>query len=143
MSGRCQILQEEPYIIVDVAHNPDSVAALSQFIASREFVLDERTNAKKIAVVSMLDDKDINSSLNEISGEIDEWHVAELNIVRAASKEKIVNAIQTNQKNAKIYQHAKLTIAFDVAKKSLKSKDCLLVFGSFFAVSDILRHYQK
>ncbi len=143
LPARCQILQEKPYIIVDVAHNPDSVSALSQFVASREFFLDEGSNAKIIAVVSMLDDKDINNSLNKISGKIYEWHVAELNVVRAASQEKIINAIQASQKNAKIYQHEQLTIAFDAAKKSLKSKDCLLVFGSFFAVSDILRNYKN
>ena len=141
--GRCQILREKPYIIIDVAHNPDSIAALSQFIESSELVLNEESEIKTIAVISMLDDKDINNSLKEMGIKIDEWYVAELNVARAASREKIVGAIRASQESAKVFQFEKLTTAFDAAKDSLKSEDCLLVFGSFFVVNDILRHYQK
>ena len=143
LPGRCQILREKPYIIIDVAHNPDSIAALNQFIESSALVLNEESETKTIAVISMLDDKDINNSLKEMKIKIDEWYVAELDVARAASREKIVSAIQASQESAKVYQYEKITAAFEAAKERLKLEDCLLVFGSFFAVSDILRHYQK
>ena len=143
LPGRCQILQKKPYIIVDVAHNHDSVAALSQFVRSSSINLNNGCASRIVAVFSMLDDKDIYSSLNAIGQQVDEWHIAEMDVARAASLDKITAGIKASQANAKIFQYEELTSAFDEAKVNLKLEDCLLVFGSFFVVSDIIRHYQK
>lgn len=151
--GRCQVLNEKPLIIIDVAHNQDSVHALSQFVESKKLskqlseqlskqtILDKNVVNKTYAVVSMLDDKDIELSLSQISSQIDEWHIAELAVPRAASKEKIHAAIAKIQPKSKVYCYDSIESAHDSVKKSLDYADCLVVFGSFFVVSDILRHY--
>ena len=146
--GRCQILNQAPLIIVDVAHNIDSVKALCQFVRLKKSKI--ANQGKTIAIISMLDDKDMNASLQQINEEIDEWYIAELPVTRAANIEKIKSAIQFAQGNSKkgsiknlkksliVKEFDSIKTAFTQVKKSIKPSDCVVVFGSFFVVSDIL-----
>ena len=77
--GRCQVLSQEPLIVLDVAHNEDSVVALRDFLAHFS------VSGKTYAVFSMLRDKDIAQSLEVMIELIDDWHIAELTVPRAAS----------------------------------------------------------
>ena len=137
VDGRCQILSQEPLIILDVAHNPESVNALSDFIDSRV------GQKRKIAVCSMLGDKDISSALEKIIDQIDEWYIAPLTSPRAASVEEIQSTIRDLDKDPIVKQFDSIETAYLTAKKSATKDDCLVVFGSFFVVSDILRHHQN
>ncbi len=139
--GRCQVISEVPLIIMDVAHNVDSVKALSAFVESKR--VNKPKNSKTIAVCSMLDDKDIENSLSKISQQIDEWWIAPLEIPRAAPIERIYSVIQSLQPSAKVTISDSINTAFLSARTNLESDDCLLVFGSFFVVGDILRHHNK
>ncbi len=134
--GRCQVLSEYPLVVVDVAHNEDSIKALAEFIADQKNI-----SGKKIAVCSMLKDKDISNSLANISNNIDCWYIAPLAVPRAASVQHIQEAIREKQENAHIVQFDSIFSAYLSAKQKLKEDDCLLVFGSFFVVGDILRHH--
>ena len=141
INGRCQVLSQSPLVIVDAAHNIDSVKALDQFVKLKKSEISNR--GKTIAVVSMLDDKNINASLRQIGKQIDEWYIAELPIARGASFEKIKSAILAIQESSKqdsiVREFDSIKNAFKFAKKYVEYSDCVLVFGSFFVVSDILR----
>ncbi len=135
--GRCQILNTEPLIILDVAHNEASVAELATFVQRNS------VSGKTIAVCGMLRDKEIASSLRRISHCVSEWHVATLKGERATSakelKHILCSDLQLNDaETTPIYDYASIIQAYGAAKETLTTDDCLVVFGSFFVVGDIL-----
>src|SRR5262249_21336659 len=76
---RIQIIQGQVTEIYDVSHNPAAV----KFLSDR---LDE-CKGKTFAVFSMLQDKDIVGSIQNIQEKVDVWYVAPLQTKRAASRE--------------------------------------------------------
>ena len=65
-NGRCQIISENPFIIIDCAHNPDGIAKLVK-------TLQEISRDKWIVVLGILDDKypdKVIKYLSEIACEI-------------------------------------------------------------------------
>jgi dihydrofolate synthase/folylpolyglutamate synthase len=135
VQGRCQVLNQEPLVIVDVAHNVDSVKALANFLESQP------VTGRTVGVCSMLSDKDIKSSLDEINYKIDEWFIAPLDSPRAATVDDIRAAIQSSNAGVSINKLDSIQNAYLSAKNSITKNDCVVVFGSFFVVGDILRHH--
>lgn len=133
--GRCQILNRAPYIVCDVSHNETSVARLSQFLDTLEVGARGRT----IAVCGMLKDKEIKASLEEISARVDEWHAATIHHERGASAFEISSLIKSLSEST-VTQYDRVEDAYDAARATLTSDDCLVVFGSFHIVGDILDH---
>ncbi len=81
--GRLEIIHRNPTVIIDAAHNPHGVAALREAL-SEEFAFD-----KLIAIVAILEDKDVTNFLTELSGIVDEVIVTENASVRALPTEKL------------------------------------------------------
>ncbi len=132
IAGRCQILMAEPLVIVDVAHNKDSVEALYQF------VVDQKVKGDCYAVFSMLNDKDIEACVACMAPLISEWHIAPLNVPRASLVEDLREVIHLNDPAIGISEHSSVGQAYQILKKQVKSTDCLIVFGSFHVVGDII-----
>lgn len=135
IEGRCQIISENPLVIVDVAHNVDSIKALSNFIRCQAI------SGRVVAVCSMLNDKDISGGLAEIHEQIDEWFIAPLESPRAAQLGDIQGAIRSLSQSVSINCVNSVQNAYFEAKKSITKNDCMVVFGSFFVVGDILRNH--
>ncbi len=133
--GRCQILNRAPYIVCDVSHNETSVARLAQFLDTLEVGARGRT----IAVCGMLKDKEIKASLEKISARVDEWHTATIHHERGASAFEISLLIKSLSEST-VTQYDRVEDAYDAARATLTSDDCLVVFGSFHIVGDILDH---
>jgi len=130
--GRCQIVEKSPLLILDVAHNEDSVNALNSFVGQQDI------EGKTVAVFSMLVDKDISSSLSLLSQKVDIWHIAKLDTPRGMPLDSVRRAIAQINQDAVIIESDCIKEAFYKARKTLSSEDCLLVFGSFWVVGDIL-----
>jgi len=85
----------------------------------------------------MLRDKEIAASLAQISSHIDEWYVATIHNERGATAAEISTEILLNS-TSKVAQYDRVEDAYDAAKATLTTDDCLVVFGSFHTVGDIL-----
>ncbi len=81
--GRLEVIHRNPTVIIDAAHNPHGVAALREAL-SEEFSFD-----RLIAIVAMLNDKDVTQFLAELSGAVDEIIVTENESTRALPTESI------------------------------------------------------
>lgn len=81
--GRLEVIHRNPTVIIDAAHNPHGVAALREAL-SEEFSFD-----RLIAIVAMLNDKDVTQFLAELSGAVDEIIVTENESIRALPTESI------------------------------------------------------
>lgn len=79
LPGRFQVLPGEPVLVLDVAHNPHSVAALAANLGSMG-----TTFPITHAVFGAMADKDLAPMFATISPQIDRWYFTDLPIARAA-----------------------------------------------------------
>lgn len=134
LPGRMQFLQNQPAIVVDVAHNPQS----ARYLASKLTELKPRY--KRVhALVGMLKDKDITQALAPLTAIIDQWHLTSLPGVRGASATQLANTLAVT--NCQQYPDA--TQAFKEVVTQLQSDDLLVIFGSFVTVSAVLASYHQ
>jgi dihydrofolate synthase/folylpolyglutamate synthase len=130
--GRLQVLESDPRIIVDVAHNPASVEVLRQHLQNTPVA------GKTYAVFSMLNTKDISSSIQVIQAHIDHWSIFPLDHYLGVAVSVIKAALQSVHIND--FQEVKsFSEAFVHAKDQLGSEDRLVVFGSFHCVAEVLK----
>jgi dihydrofolate synthase/folylpolyglutamate synthase len=135
LDGRCQIFQKEPYIIFDVSHNEASVARLAQFLTDLKL----GSQGKVLAVCGMLRDKEIKVSLEQIAPYVDEWHLATIHNERGALAAEL-SVVLRAVSDSPWTENDRVEGAYDRAKSTLTRDDCLVVFGSFHIVGDILDH---
>jgi len=129
--GRFQVLPGRVTRILDVAHNPKGAQVFSK-------LLNQTAGAGAThAVVGLLKDKDIAGIFKNIQSCITHWHVAPLNVPRAASAECLVEhltAIGANQ----IDSYSSITEAYRYLQNHAKDGDRIVVFGSFYTVAEVL-----
>jgi len=89
----------------------------------------------------MLKDKEISDSLSKIAPEVSAWHLASIDGERGSSSNQLsltlIGELGVNESNVVCYD--RVEDAYADALKTLTADDCLLVFGSFYIVGDILR----
>ena len=133
--GRFQYLSKSPDIILDVAHNEDAARSLSENI--------KRLRYNNIQVVlGILADKDVYSIVEPFSNLVDRWHIGTINSERGMNADEIkyrVNSIYKNKLSIETY--ASVTSAFNQAKLNQQRDSLLLVYGSFYTVSEVLRSH--
>ena len=130
LAGRMQQLQNDPLVIVDVAHNPHSAAYLASQLRQIP------CKGKRRAVVGMLKDKDMAGSLAELDGLIDQWFLASLTGPRAATAEQLAAALGDGQGSAATFDG--VSAAYGAALAASSPDDMVIVFGSFYTVADVL-----
>lgn len=134
LPGRYQVVGRDPQVILDVAHNAQSARVLSDNLG------DMFCHGRTIAVFSMLADKDIEQVVREMSPRIDEWYLFPIDARRAASLPQLQQALQTQGVGARqCHNFDDVTSAFSAAKNSTGEGDRIVVFGSFYAVGDVVK----
>ena len=133
--GRFQYLSKTPDIILDVAHNEDAAKSLSENIKKYRY--------KSIHVVlGVLADKDVYSIVEPFSDLVDHWHIGTINSERGMNADEIKFRINSIYKNKLFIEtYSSVTTAFNQAKSVQKKDSLLLVYGSFYTVSEVLRSY--
>lgn len=112
--------------LLDVAHNPQSVAYLAEQLALMP--------GRKIAICSMLADKDIAASLMPVKASFESWWLAGLNNPRGLS------ATEIGKRVPELPHQAAETVAqaCHSARTAAGSGDVLVVFGSFYTLAEAL-----
>ncbi len=145
LPGRFQVVSTEPLVILDVAHNVQAVKVLAQSLKSLRQTL---TTGKVQAIVGMLQDKEVLKVLEVMAPLVDGWRFIELDSPRAMSAEGIAEVLTANDLNRteNVQCFANFQLACDDFKQKqlmFNSNDILLVFGSFFSVTDALHYFQN
>jgi dihydrofolate synthase/folylpolyglutamate synthase len=133
LPGRFQIVPGQPTLVLDVAHNPQSVAALAVNLDAMGFY--PRTHA----VLGMMRDKDIAGALQRIRPLIDVWHLCDLPTGRAAKAADLAAAVAGLGEGAETSCHATPAEALRAAAAAADPVDRIVVFGSFYTVGGVLR----
>ncbi|WP_394176179.1 bifunctional tetrahydrofolate synthase/dihydrofolate synthase [Thalassotalea litorea] len=127
VEGRTQLVARAPDIILDVAHNPHAARHLAK-------VIEEKKYSKVHAIVGMLGDKDIASTLAALKDQVNVWYPVTLNVPRGATAKILVNELQNINVSSNGFDN--VSDGFKIAKENANKNDMILVFGSFFTVAE-------
>ena len=132
--GRFQVIDSDPKIILDVAHNIQSIDILKKN-------LKKYFPGKKLhAVFSVLKDKDVDEILMQLKGIFETWHISESTNERALKVKELSKNKFFNLEKPYIYDN--IITAFDGAIKNNKEADeIIVVFGSSYTIAPILSRY--
>ena len=135
--GRFQLIDDKIPVLLDVGHNPEAVKTLLAYLT-------QTFPGKRIhAVFSMMKDKDIAAVLEIMNPAVYDWFFAPLANPRAAT-ESLMREIFSHSSVARVsFGYTGFAEAYDAAKSQAHADDLLLVFGSFFLVSDCLNEFEK
>jgi len=137
LSGRFQLIDGKIPLLLDVGHNPEAVKTLVAYL--REHCQHMRIRA----LFSMMKDKDIKSVLELMHPLVYDWFFAPLTNPRATNETQMRAIFEQCGIQDAHFGFQNFTEAFAAAKNRLQEGDLLLVFGSFFLVSDCLSALDK
>ncbi|MDP1770651.1 MAG: bifunctional tetrahydrofolate synthase/dihydrofolate synthase [Methylobacter sp.] len=137
LAGRFQLIDGEIPVLLDVGHNPQAVKTLADYLTA---VFPGR---RVHAVFSMMKDKDIAGVLEIMNHVVYDWFFAPLANPRTAT-ESVMREIFSQSSVPRVsFGFAGFTEAFSAAKNQSREGDLLLVFGSFFLVSECLVEFEN
>ncbi|RYX88901.1 MAG: bifunctional tetrahydrofolate synthase/dihydrofolate synthase [Comamonadaceae bacterium] len=134
LPGRFQIVPGQPTLVLDVAHNPHSVAALAENLDAMGFYPCTH------AVFGAMVDKDLAPMLGRMEPLVDKWYFTDLPTARAAEAEDLQARWQAGSTRPDA-----TSATFDSPREALQAAvaaanptDRIVVFGSFYTVGGIL-----
>lgn len=131
LPGRFQVLPGVVPLVLDVAHNPQSAAALADNLRQMSVA------GKTRAVVAMLADKDMGRVVAELSAVVDRWYVAGLDVWRGCDAARLAEVVE-RQCKAPLLRFDQVSGALAAAHAEASDGDRIVVFGSFHTVAEAL-----
>jgi dihydrofolate synthase / folylpolyglutamate synthase len=134
LPGRFQIVPGQPTLVLDVAHNPHSVAALTANLDAMGFYPCTH------AVFGAMADKDLPAMFARVRPLIDKWYFCDLPTPRAAKAAALQAGLQAAASGAALQSTTFGTPveALQAAVAAADPADRIVVFGSFYTVGAIL-----
>jgi dihydrofolate synthase/folylpolyglutamate synthase len=121
--------------VLDVAHNPHSVAALVANLDAMGFY------PVTHAVFGAMGDKDLAPMLQKMAPLVDRWYFTDLPTPRAESAAVLQSKwkAQETRHDVRASTHADPMAALDAAVAAADPADRIVVFGSFYTVGGVLK----
>lgn len=133
LPGRFQYIEGKIPVLLDVAHNPQAVETLA------EFLKENFSQMRVRAVFSVMKDKDIAGIINIIKPLVFDWFCAPLiNNVRSAPDFMLQEIFASCSVPLVHTGFADTKSAFLAVNEVAEEGDLVLIFGSFFLVSEYL-----
>ena len=134
--GRVEVLQRDPVVIVDGAHNPQGTTALAETLRAifpgRKFTF----------VCGVLADKDYDSSLEVIAPLTEKFNAVAPNSYRALSAEDLAREMR-ERSNAPVRSFETIPEALNAVLAEAKKEDIICVFGSLYQVGDVRSYFGR
>lgn len=131
--GRLQILEKNPYIVLDGAHNPDSAKVLKKSL--------KLFNYKKLfLILGMFSDKNIYDFLKEFVRISYKIIISPVGSPRSATPGEVEKYLKNKNKIIKVKN---LREGIKIAKFISSKKDLILITGSLYLVGEALNYFSK
>ncbi|MFA5012165.1 MAG: folylpolyglutamate synthase/dihydrofolate synthase family protein [Ignavibacteria bacterium] len=130
---RFQIVSKKPKIVLDVSHNAEGLSNLKEITSALKY-------GKLFVVFGMMADKELGKCINELEKLKGFIIFTKPDYKRACNPENFVKYMTGN---SKYIIKANVKDAFEHVKRLADKNDIILVTGSFFMVSDFLKHFKK
>ena len=132
LDGRGQRVSENGVEwLLDVAHNPAAAGVLAATLAS------DGHEGRTVAVVAMLDDKDVEATVGVLDEHVDLWIATTAQSGRAIEAGELARRI-ANATSRPCLIAACLDEAMQSARREVVGNDRILVTGSFYLVGPVL-----
>lgn len=131
LRGRFQVLPGDPAVVLDVGHNPQAAAVLSENLSGMDAC------PRTWAVFGMLHDKDIAGVAGLLARRIDRWLVCTLPPPRGARAAELARALREAGAST-VREFENPALAYAAACSEAAENDRIVVFGSFHTVADVL-----
>lgn len=136
VTGRGQSLEVEGIEwLLDVAHNPAAAEMLAATLAAEAYP------GATLAIVGMLDDKDVEGSIRPLDPQVDAWIAVTADSRRAIPAQELARRI-ANETGRPCLIAASLVEAMALARREASIDDRILVTGSFFLVGPVLQQLE-
>ena len=136
--GRLQVVGQQPWVVVDGAHNADSFAKL--LAALRRHFSFERL----LLVFGVMADKDLAGIVAEIAqANVAQVFVTPLDHPRSAEPDRIVNLLTEQAPQINLRLHTDSADALAAASEAAGPRDLLCVAGSVALAGEALRWFQR
>ncbi len=139
LPGRFQIVPGQPALVLDVAHNPHSVAALTANLDAMGYF------PTTYAIFGAMADKDLGPMLAKVAPLVDRWYFTDLDTPRALKAQQLQQrwgALQIAagaKREVPTSTHASPLQALAAAMEVADPADRIVVFGSFYTVGGVLQ----
>lgn len=131
LPGRFQVIAGAVPVILDVAHNPEAAEVLAQSLHRHP------CKGRTLAVIGMLQDKDVEGVARSLVGEIDFVYAASLANDRGLAAQELAKRLQSGGLAVR-HSFPGVADAFRHAREEAAAGDRVVVFGSFFTVAAVL-----
>ena len=120
------MINQSPLTILDVSHNYEGIKATLESLKTI-------TKGKLHLIYGTSSDKDVEKIFSLFNGE-NEYYFTEFNNLRSAKVDDLEVEAKKNNLKGKYFHNIKS--ALKSAQESVNKEDTILIFGSFFLVSD-------
>ncbi|MEJ2128087.1 MAG: cyanophycin synthetase [Woeseiaceae bacterium] len=131
LDGRIQQIENKTHWIVDVAHNPAAAEVLGKALGELD------SAAKTVAILGMLDDKDVEGVVAHLAPYVDQWMAVAADSHRAIDADELARRV-ANETGAACLVGDNLEAAIDRAEEIAGAEDRVLLTGSFYLVGPAL-----
>lgn len=131
LRGRWEVLQHDPLMIIDVAHNPAGM----EYFKNQTAKLAHR--GKVHVILGCASDKDVTTILKNLPQDI-QLILTQASVARAMDINELCKIVTANGWDYKAYHTVPL--ALEHTLKELSKDDILIITGSFFIVADALNY---
>ncbi len=128
LMGRWQVIQDNPMIICDTAHNEAAISEVISQILSLEY-------STLHFVVGFSNDKDLEK-ISKIFPQDSKYYFVKPNIQRAIEADEVRKIFKSNKRYGECFESTKTAITF--LKKTCSRDDIIFIGGSTFVVAEIL-----
>lgn len=132
LTGRQQMVQQDPAVMLDVGHNPHAAAHLARSLEGAGY-------RRILCVIGMLGDKAVANTLAELLPVVDRWFPATLGGDRGLAGDVIASLLlDSGALTAAVAATPRQ--AYRAALAQAGRGDLILVFGSFYTVADVIQY---
>nr|MBI3614329.1 bifunctional folylpolyglutamate synthase/dihydrofolate synthase [Nitrospirota bacterium] len=130
--GRLEVVERDPLLLLDGAHNQEAGAALAAYLASHRRA---HPGSRVIVVLGMMRDKDLAGFCGLLSPLADELVLTQAQLTRAASVQELASVLGDRAAGAHLAPHPAEALA--LARRLAVTDDLICVTGSLMLVGDV------
>lgn len=128
--GRIEILEREPMVICDGAHNPDGAKSLLSFLQNNF------TNQRLIYIMGVLSDKDYEQMVQILAPAADKIYTVAPDNPRALSSRELCNCISKYHQN--VEERQRLAECLSEARQKAEKDDVIIICGTLSFQNELI-----
>ena len=128
--GRIEILEREPILICDVAHNPEGAKSLLSFLQNNF------TNQRLIYIMGVLSDKDYEQMVQILAPSADKIYTVAPDNPRALSSRELCNCISKYHQN--VEERQRLAECLSEVRQKAEKDDVIIICGTLSFQNELI-----